>query len=136
MKLNQIGPIILLIFNLIFTVISSVYIISKNYYQLKGVEKLLIGYFIIISGIYFIGLKLLNNKNTKSKMRVGKGLYHTSITMNIIVIVGYITYFLAGDIFIGYELQLGLLITALTPVVALVSGVTTYIVSFLKSKKE
>jgi hypothetical protein len=114
MKLNQIGPIILLIVNLIFTVVSSVYIISTNYYQLNGVEKLLIGYFI---------------------MRVGKGLYHTSITMNIIATVGYITYFLAGDIFIGYDLQLGLLITALTPVLALVSGITTSIVSFLKSKK-
>jgi predicted DNA repair protein MutK len=136
MKLNQIGPIILLIFNLIFTVISSVYIISTNYYQLNGVEKLLVGYFIIISGIYFTGLKLLNNKNTKSKMQVGKGLYHASITMNIIAIVGYITYFLAGDIFIGYDFQLGLLITVLTPVIALVSGITTYIVSFLKSKKE
>lgn len=136
MKLNQIGPIILLIVNLIFTVISSVYIISTNYYQLNGVEKLLIGYFIIISGIYFIGLKLVNNKNTISKMRVGKGLYHTSITMNIIATVGYITYFLAGDIFIGYDFQLGLLIIALTPVIALVSGITTYIVSFVKSKKE
>jgi hypothetical protein len=109
------------------------YIISTNYYQLNGVEKLLIDYFIIISGIYFIGLKLVNNKNTKGKMRVGKSLYHTSITMNIIAIVGYITYFLAGDIFIGYDLQLGLLITALTPVIALASGITTYIVSFLIS---
>ncbi|MFZ7131584.1 MAG: hypothetical protein ACOWWR_04430 [Eubacteriales bacterium] len=72
MKLNQIGPIILLIVNLIFTVISSIYIISTNYYQLNGVEKLLIGYFSIILGIYFIGFKLINNKNTKSKMRVGK----------------------------------------------------------------
>jgi len=53
--------------------------------------------------------------------------------MNIIAIVGYITYFLAGDIFIGYDLQLGLLITALTPVIALASGITTYIVSFLIS---
>lgn len=63
MKLNQKYLIILLLVNLIFTVISYVYIISTNYYQLKGVENLLISYFIITSGIYFIDSKLINNKN-------------------------------------------------------------------------
>ena len=59
MRLNKIGPIILLIVNLIFTVISSVYLIYTNYYQLNGVEKLLIGYFIIISALTLKGVTVL-----------------------------------------------------------------------------